>query len=581
MMTWLDKSTGRTTKLALAGLLLAVVAAVGCDGRYSPWYDNSDRYNDDDDDWWEDDPCQGTTSSGTGGSGYDPGVDGPGDDAARAIAEADIVRIVGQTLYALSRTHGLSVIDLSGANLSLVGQRELTGTPAEMYVVDTRIYALTDYPTSHQTGITVVEALNPTNLYVVGSQHVQGHLSDSRMIGEVIYLVTSEDHECNGCPDEPTTLISSLAVGGSSNPELLDQLTYTQPDLGQSFKRSVTATTDRLYVAGIEWDGVSTQGHSTIQVVDITDPGGMLEEGAVVEAAGQILNRWQMDERDGVLRVISQPGVWSNDEVPVVQTFTIESSQVVTPLGSLAIELPVPESLRAVRFDGNRAYAITAQAPEPYDPTPGSEMEPPPPPQDSCGPGCDPLFVIDLTNPAQPVQMGSLEMPGWVFHMEPRGDRLMALGFDSTYPLGQLSVSMFDVADGNHPTLIDRVTFGGQWTGLAEDQSRIHKAFTIIDEAQRILVPYGWWEAETWTECWDDPCWGTECWTVSGEWEQRGAVKVIAFSSSALQDRGDAPLESWALRALVHDDDLLAVSDEEVRRFDITGTPSLIDQLWL
>ncbi|MBW2458996.1 MAG: beta-propeller domain-containing protein, partial [Deltaproteobacteria bacterium] len=406
------------------------------------------------------------------------------------------------------------------------------------------------------------------------------HLSDSRLVGDVLYLVTAEDHDCSTCPTEPTTFISSIGVGGSGVPVVIDQLSYEQPDVGeQGFRRSVMATEDRMYVAGIEWDGISNTGHSTIQVVDISNPDGTLVQGAAVEAAGQILNRWQMDELDGVLRVISQPGVWSSEEVPVVQTFTVESSQVVTPLGSLAITLPVPESLRSVRFDGARAYAITAQAPEPYDPTPGAELDPPPPPVDSCGPGCDPLFVIDLSNPAEPAQMGSLKMPGWVFHMEPRGEHLFALGFESTYPLGQLSVSMFDVDDGNDPKMIERVTFGGDWTGLAEDQSRIHKAFSVLDDQGLILVPYGWWDLEIWMDCWDDPC-GGGCWE-EGEWVQRGAVKVLSFDSFSMTDRGDAPLESWALRALIHEDDLLAVSNEEVRRFDITSAPTQLDQLWL
>src|SRR5690606_33223400 len=105
----------------------------------------------------------------------------------------------------------------------------------------------------------------------------------------------------------------------------------------------------------------------------------------------------------------------------------------------------------------------------------------------------DPLFTIDLSNPAQPQQMGELVMPGWVYHMEPRGDRILALGFDNTDPQGSLNVSLFDVSDMTQPTMIQRVAFGGDWAGLAEDQDRIHKAFTIIDQLGLIMVPYSGW----------------------------------------------------------------------------------------
>lgn len=69
----------------------------------------------------------------------------------------------------------------------------------------------------------------------------------------------------------------------------------------------------------------------------------------------------------------------------------IGSSEDITPMGSTAMQLPRPESLRAVRFDGDRGYAITFEQ-------------------------TDPLFTLDLTDPAAPRQVGELEIPGWVTH---------------------------------------------------------------------------------------------------------------------------------------------------------------------
>jgi uncharacterized secreted protein with C-terminal beta-propeller domain len=145
---------------------------------------------------------------------------------------------------------------------------------------------------------------------------------------------------------------------------------------------------------------------SSIQVVDISDPAGTMVEGAVVQTEGQITSRWQMDEYEGVLRVISQSAPGAPQAPPVVQTYRVASAAQVTPLGRTALVLPNErEVLDSARFDGPRAYTITAER-------------------------LDPLFIIDLSDPAQPRQRGELEMPGFVYRMVPQGERVIGLGFE-------------------------------------------------------------------------------------------------------------------------------------------------------
>jgi uncharacterized secreted protein with C-terminal beta-propeller domain len=94
-----------------------------------------------------------------------------------------------------------------------------------------------------------------------------------------------------------------------------------------------------------------------------------------------------------VLRVISQPPQWwtstgTTFTAPSVQTFRVVSSTKFDALGQTDLTLPMRETLRSVRFDGPRAYAITAEQK-------------------------DPLFTIDLSDPAHPRQVGELKMPGF------------------------------------------------------------------------------------------------------------------------------------------------------------------------
>ncbi|WP_437731574.1 beta-propeller domain-containing protein [Sorangium sp. So ce1335] len=499
-------------------------------------------------------------STGAGGGAAAPDADGGADDggAERAITEADIIQVHDGKLYALSQYSGLSIIDISRRDrLKLLGRYEASGIPFEMYLRDGVVYAMFSswghyiyndadgsYSYEQTSRIEALDVSDPADIASLGSFDLPGSISDSRIVGDVLYAVTFENGYCWGCSDTRNTTVTSLAVGDPAEIAVVDQLTYDDPDpYNYGWQRSVSVTADRMYVAGVEWNGTD-EGHSTIQVIDISDPSGDLEEGATVEAVGQIQSRWQMDEHEGVLRVISQPGLWWNNAAkPGVQTFAVASSNEITPLGYTELTLPRPESLRSVRFDGDRAYAITAEQ-------------------------TDPLFTIDLSDPENPAQLGELEMPGWVYHMEPRGDRVLALGFDNAAEEGALHVSLFDVSDLTNPTMLERIHFGGEWGSFAEDQDRIHKAFTILDDLGTILVPYSGWEFD------QD---GDGCGKYSS------GIQLIDFTADTLAKRGVAPARGQARRAFVHDDRLFAVSDQEVGTFriDDRDAPAAVTDLAL
>jgi uncharacterized secreted protein with C-terminal beta-propeller domain len=489
---------------------------------------------------------EGNGATGTGAGGGSSDGSG-GNDPGRAIAEADIIQIDGPRLYALSQYGGLSIIDISTPDkLTMLGRYRANGTPFEMYRRDNTIYAMfsgwgqyscdandtcTWIQSSH---IEALDVSDPRHIQKIGSFELPGDISDSRIVGDVLYAVTYEDGYCWNCGSSPNTTVTSLNVADPAHIAVVDHLSFTSPDPNGYgwWKRSISVNQSRMYVAGVDWDGTG-EGHSTIQVVDISDPAGHLAKGASVSARGQIESRWQMDEKDGVLRVISQPGVWWSQDVPTIQTFQVSSATDVTPIAELDLVLPQPERLRSVRFDGNRAYAITAVQ-------------------------MDPLFTIDLSDPAHPAQVGELQMPGWVYFMEPRGDRLYALGYEQNNPEGSLAVSLFDVQDLANPTMISRVNFGGDWSNLPEDQDRIHKSFNIDSDNGAIFVPYSAWNYDK-----------TNDYYGCGSYES--GIQIIDFTADSLTKRGSAPSKGGARRAFVHDSRLFGVSDAQVSTFDIAN----------
>ena len=495
----------------------------------------------------------------TGAPGAVPPTEDAGngatDDPARVISEADIIKVDGTKLYALSRYSGLSVIDVADpTKLVLLGGHKTAAMPFEMYVEGDRAYVMYNgwgryeiddagnWSWQTTSRIEALDISNPAEIALLGKYDMPGDLSDSRKVGDVLYLVTYENGYCWGCESTTNTRVTSFNVQNPDAFQLIDELRLVD-ETGYGGPRSISVTEERIYISGWNWSDSYT---GLIDVVDITDPTGDLVAGAEVTIAGPIENRWQMDEFEGTLRVISQPGGWGNGGAPVVQTFHVASAADVQPLASLDVVLPRPEDLRTVRFDGERAYAITVEQ-------------------------TDPLVTFDLSDPAAPVQVGELQIPGWVYHMEPRGDRIYALGFDNANDTGgALHVSLFDVSDLAQPTQLARVNFGGQWANFAEDQDRIHKAFNIMPDLGLILVPFAGWD---YTDT-NDECSGGEY--LSG-------IQLVDMGQDTLTLRGVAPQVGQARRGLMVGETLLGVSDNAVQSFDITDrdAPSTLGRLEL
>ncbi|XXX71975.1 beta-propeller domain-containing protein [Sorangium sp. So ce134] len=498
----------------------------------------------------------GGTSSGTGGGGGPDAVPVPprgGAIAERAIRDADIVQEKDGRLYAMSRYSGLSIIDVSRRDgLRVLGTRRMHGTPVAMYLRDGIVYALfygwphvvpdAEAGASRREFTSRVEALDvsdPAEIQPVGSLDLPGKLTEARLTGDVLYAVTYEHDACLGCTAAPNTTVTSLAVGDPADIAVIDRLKLSESaPSGYWGWPSVSVSQDRVYVASAAWSGdEEEEGRATIQVVDISDPGGALVEGARVETTGQIENPWQMDEHDGVLRFVSLPGPWQPDAKPGIQTFSIVSSQEIVPLGATELDLHPATELRSVRFDGDRAYAVAVHV--------------------------DPVLIVDLSDPANPAQVGGLGGPGWTFHVEPRGDRLFAFGGHNDTGAGSLHVSLFDVSDVANPTMLERVAFGGSRGRVVEEHDNIHEAFALFDSLGALAVPYRGSSREALSSDCDAGTTG---------------VQLIDFTRDTLAKRGVAATRGQARRVVASGERLIAVSDLGVEAFGIEdrGAPAKV-----
>lgn len=550
------------SRLALSTIALASIAATGCSR--SPCgsaaaFDSSP-------------PSQGnaapTPSKGAGATA--PAAV----DASRVVSEADIVQLdqAQNRLYAMSRSGSLAVVDASQpGRLTLLGKTALSGEPFEMYRRGDILLTMSNHgvgsdgvvltpladgasPPTEGDGtktsalISAVDVSDPANARTVATFKVAGDIADSRVVGNILYLATYENAQCYGCAGEARTLVTTFDITDASAPKKVDQVLFASPSntsfnaaWSTPWKRSIISTASRLYVGGLASEQSTNADEGVIEVLDITDPGGHLVRGAKITTSGPVMSRWQMDETDGVLRVISQRGAGrtqNGEKFPDIDTFRIESTKSFPRLGHTTITLPRQEGLKTVRFDGPRAYAIT------FNQT-------------------DPLFTLDLSDPANPAQKGELHMPGWVYHLEPRGDRVIGLGLDRTDQSGNLSVTLFDVSNMSNPVLVQRVSFGPTnmyedymiTNGvLAEDQDRIQKAFRVFDDGL-IAVPFSGGSGNG-----GDACKG-------------GGVQLIDWTRTSLVKHAMLPVSGNTRRAIRRDSaemkEIIAVSDSNVSSFQI------------
>ncbi len=260
---------------------------------------------------------------------------------------------------------------------------------------------------------------------------------------------------------------------------------------------TVYASTDNLYVATQNWnwqwevpvplDETATT-EATAPEIDPGPPPTLIHQfrlddgtAATYVASGQVegrlLNQFAMSEFNGDLRVATTTDDWggfgeqSESTVFVLRPDGDELRQV-SSIGGLGKD----EQIYAVRFIDDLAYVVTFRQ-------------------------IDPLYVIDLTDPANPVEAGELKIPGYSAYLHPVGDGLLlGVGQDATDE-GRTTgtqLSLFDVSDPTDPQRISTLPIGG-----SSEVEWDHKAFLFWPADGTIVLPVspGWGDCGTDEDC--------------------------------------------------------------------------------
>lgn len=437
---------------------------------------------------------------------------------ANTVVESDIWKVSGQQLFFFNAYRGLQIFDLTDpAQPKLTGSLRVSTLGEQMYQLNDRYLLLLGSNGWNSDASLFVVELTAQGPVLASTLQVKGGVHESRLVGSVLYTagsyyapVTTADPAGEVRVEYgPTTVLNAFDFADPAVPVYLGSYSLA------GYASAVTATPDYFMVALQSWlyaNRVGYQPRDAVALFDLSDPATALAKpAALVPVAGQISDKFKLSVEGDILTTLSM--VWVNSaagrhtllenfrltaegEVPVAANPLPAPLPVLDPLPGdgkppvfvppappPSIELPHQEitygavkladlmlapgeTLFATRFDGARVYVVTFLIK-------------------------DPLFIVDLSNPAQPVVSGQLDVPGYSTYLAPLGDRLFSVGLETN----RVTLSLFDVADAAKPSQLARVYLGDDAHGSWSEATWDEKAVGLLPAQGLALVPF-----QSWTE---------------------------------------------------------------------------------
>jgi Beta propeller domain len=186
------------------------------------------------------------------------------------------------------------------------------------------------------------------------------------------------------------------------------------------------ANDERWRAVPFEGSGQTTQPREVSTEIYKFDTSGSDRPRYVAAGSvpGYLINQYALSEWDGHLRVATT-GMRSRQSTVYVLRQDGKNLAQTGKVGGLG----KGERIYAVRFVGPVGYVVTFRQ-------------------------TDPLYTVDLSDPAKPTVTGELKITGYSAYLHPAGDgRLIGIGQEASNQgrIQGTQISLFDVSDLNHP----------------------------------------------------------------------------------------------------------------------------------
>jgi len=221
---------------------------------------------------------------------------------------------------------------------------------------------------------------------------------------------------------------------------------------------TVYASTDSMYLATQRWDQRET---TLLHKLDVSKPDATVYR-ASGSVEGSLLNQFALSEHAGVLRAATT--AFDRRESESFVTTLAERDGRLAQVGKVG-GLGRDERIYSVRFIGDQGYVVTFRQ-------------------------TDPLYTLDLSDPAAPRVVGELKILGYSAYLHPVGDDLLlGIGQDATEEGRTLGVqlSLFDVRDPRNPVRLHQRRLGDRFSSSEAEYS--HHAFLWWPATRLAVLP--------------------------------------------------------------------------------------------
>ena len=420
------------------------------------------------------------------------------------VDEADIVKTDGDYIYVVSGNRTIIVKAYPPEQAQVLSEIELEGTVIGIFINEDRLvvfengmpyypyydvrvgptgegsmFSIAAYYTSPKTFIKVYDISDRENPRLQRELSADGEYVSSRMIGDYAYVVINEPvYEQDDEPNLPriysggneteipatdiyysdvsdyyymyTTIIAINTQNDDQEP------TYETILLGASSNLYVSL--NNIYLTLPVWgDNVGDFQGTSIHRIHID--GDEIEFVASGEVPGMVLDQFSMDEYNGYFRVATT----TYEQTPKNNIYLLNMDLNI--VGSLEGLAP-GETIYSARFMGERGYLVTFKK-------------------------VDPLFVIDLSDPSHPEELGYLKVTGYSDYLHPYDEtHIIGIGKETT-DAGEFAwyqgvkISLFDVSNVTNPQEISKLEIGDR--GSESSVLRDHKAF-LFDKSRNLMV---------------------------------------------------------------------------------------------
>lgn len=399
------------------------------------------------------------------------------------VDEADIVKTDGKYIYYVTSDREVVILSAGSGKtkvLSRIGASEIENYVHDIFLKGDILVTVGYFYEGDDgyTGVVTYDISDRTDPKVISSFRQTGNIVSSRMVGNYVYLVTS-DYVWKGgrivpkCTidgaytEMPAESISCVPEPSQSSYIVLSSMDITSGKDARTKTTAVFGATDdiycndhNLYAAVNEWDDKTSETYT--RIVRASLDGLKVRWNGSARVRGYIDNQFSMDEKDGYFRIAT---TGRRDGIDVNNLFVLDKDLKET--GKLT-GFARNESIKSVRYFGDKAYVITYEQ-------------------------IDPLFIIDLKDPSHPKIDGEVKIDGFSTLLIPAGEgRLLGIGhstgdngYGGQYASG-LKLVMFDISDPSEPKVITSREF----ENMDSPAQETHKALTVNSKEGWFAVPY-------------------------------------------------------------------------------------------